>query len=161
MDSVIAVLPLSIDGYGIGSEIYYRSKICKDERSCELFLKHFCEKRGISVKLMRKRIKENLKISRNIPYFVDSLNVFFPFKFRESKEKSLRRGFVNATYVIDIKDSSIFLKNGSCLDTLSSDRALWSNFNHARQLVYMALAKDFSRLNKHRDIIDRLDIFDF
>ena len=45
MDSVIAVLPLSIDGYGIGSEIYYRSKICKDERSCELFFEAFLWKK--------------------------------------------------------------------------------------------------------------------
>lgn len=161
MDNIIAVLPVEIKGFGIGCEVYYTSRIEVDKRSCELFLKHLCDKRAISVKLMHKKMKDILKLSRNLPYFVDAFNVFFPFKINETKYDSLRRGFVNAFYVEDIKDSRIFLKNGSTLSSLNKDRALKKNFNHASKIMYMAILKESSSFKRKLEVYESLDILDF
>lgn len=161
MDNIIAILPISIKGIGIGCEIYYTREIKKDKRSCELFLKHMCAKRAISVKLMHKKMKEILKVNRNLPYFVDPFNVFFPFKINQTNIDEFRRGFVNAFYVDDIKNSTIFLKNNFTLSSLNKDRALKRNFNHASKIMYMALAKESMNLKKRIDIYQSLDVLDF
>ncbi|MSS77432.1 hypothetical protein HV819_03675 [Anaerococcus sp. AGMB00486] len=161
MDNIIAILPIEIKGFGIGCEVYYTSHIVKDKRSCELFLKHLCAKRAISVKLMHKRMKDILKVSRNLPYFIDSFNVFFPFKINETDHDNLRRAFVNAFYVENIKDSTIFLKNGSTLSSLNKDKSLKNNFNHASKVMYMALAKESTNFKKRLELYQSLNILDF
>lgn len=157
MESIVAILPVEIKGFGIGCEIYYTSKIVRDKRSCELFLRHLCQKNAISIKLMHKKMKDILKISRNLPYFVDPVNVFFPFKINETEFDQLRRAFVNAYYVEEIKDSIIYLKNGSPLATLNKDRALRGNFNHAKELMYRAFVKESSSLEKKMKFFQALD----
>lgn len=157
MDKIIAILPIEIKGFGVGSQIYYENRIIEDKRTCLLFLKHMCDERSISTKLMKKRMKNILKVSRNLPYCIDSFNVFFPFKINQSDNDDFRRAFVNCYYVSDIKDSTIYLKNGLNLASLNRDKALKSNFNNASKIMYMQFAKDLAKIGRSMDFINKID----
>lgn len=110
MDKIIAILPAEIKGVGIGCEVYTEKRVFVDRRTPCLYLKHMASKRSVSIKLMHKNMKEILKVSRNLPYCIDSFNVFFPFKIRQTDNDDLRRGFVNCYFVEDIHDSEIILR---------------------------------------------------
>ncbi len=103
---------------------------------------------------MHKNMKEILKVSRNLPYCIDSFNVFFPFKIRQTDNDDLRRGFVNCYFVEDIHDSEIILKNGMTLSSLNRDRALKNNFNNASKIMYMMFARELSKIRRSMDFID-------
>lgn len=154
MDRIVAILPTEIKGIGIGCEVYTEKKVFVDKRTCCLFLKHMAEKKSISIKLMHKNMKEILKISRNLPYCIDSFNVFFPFKIRQTDNDDLRRGFVNCYYVKDICNCEIILKNAMTISTLNKDRALKNNFNNASKIMYMKFARDLSKMRRSMDFID-------
>lgn len=154
MDKIVAILPTEIKGVGIGCEVYTDKRVFVDRRTPCLFLKHMASKRSISIKLMHKNMKEILKVSRNLPYCIDSFNIFFPFKIRQTDNDDLRRGFVNCYFVKDIHDSEIILKNGMTLSSLNRDRALKNNFNNASKIMYMMFARELSKIRRSMDFID-------
>lgn len=159
MDKVVAILPTIIKGVGIGCEVYTNKKVFVDRRSCEVFLKHMACERSISVKLMHKNIREILKVSRNLPYCIDAFNVFFPFKINQTENDDFRRGFVNCYYVMDIKNSTIILKNGMTISSLNRDRALKNNFNNASKIMYMKFARDMAKMKRSMDFIDEIALW--
>ena len=154
MDKIVAILPTEIKGVGIGCEVYTDKRVFVDRRTPCLFLKHMASKRSVSIKLMHKNMKEILKVSRNLPYCIDSFNVFFPFKIRQTDNDDLRRGFVNCYFVEDIHDSEIILKNGTSLSSLNRERALKNNFNNASKIMYMMFARELSKIRRSMDFID-------
>lgn len=162
---VIAVLPSFIEGYGIGSQVYYEDEVAIDSRTTNNFLKNMCDERNISVKLMKRQVSTILQIRRNIPRFIDSSHVFFSFTYAESPYREARRGFVNVKYVSHIEGSSIILYTGEHLDSLNTQDALVRNLHCAKLLLYMqlyensqdALADAYFNRKEHKRLEGRLD----
>lgn len=161
MKDVIAILPIEIKGKGICSQIYYVDEVVNDQRTCTNFLKNMCDQRNISHKLMRKSIKEICNIKRNIPRGIDSLNIFFGFKFRESSIDDQRRGYVNCRFVKDISSNNIILTTDETITTLLSEESLKTNRKNAKYLMYMALCRESYLKEERNKIAKSLSSIDF
>ena len=126
-EDIIAILPESIKGLGLGSRVYYLSSCKLDPRTPTHFLKNMYDAKGKSKKLVDSYIKDRIQIGRNFPYVIDKDHVFFSFKFRQAPYDDQGRGFVNVKYVDRIEDSSIYLITGERIDSLNVEKTLISN----------------------------------
>jgi hypothetical protein len=154
MSYIIAILPIQVKGKGLCSQIFYTDGTRIDQRSCSNFLKNMCDEKNISARMMRKNIKEFCGIKRNLPRAIDSLNVFFSFKFKESIHKEERRAYVNCRFVKKIQGSDIILETGETLSSLQKEDSLTTSLAHARSLMYMMLCQDLLLQNeKEKQII--------
>ncbi len=152
-DDIIAILPESIAGVGIGSRIYRVESTELDTRTPTHYLKNMYDARGKTKKLVDKYINRRIQIARNFPYVIDTDHVFFSIKFRTSSYDDQTRAFVNVKYVDRIEDSSVVLVTGERIDSLNVKDTLISNRINAMVFYLELMAKSLADCNRNINYI--------
>lgn len=141
MALIIAILPEEVKGVGICSRVYTQNDSYIDYNTPTLMLEKLYKQKGKSKKEMDKKFTKLTQIKRNIPYTIDSNQVFFAFKFRQTSYDKQSRGFVNVTFVREIKDNYIILKTGEMIATLNKQETLIQNKNNAMIMLLREILK--------------------
>ncbi|MCI5839425.1 MAG: competence protein ComK [Peptoniphilaceae bacterium] len=147
---IIAILPYTIEKVGLGSSVFLEKDIKIIKKIPTNIIKNIADSRNISIKQIKKMMKNTYKLSRNPPIVLGHEMCFFGFKYRISDIDD-QRGFVNSKYVKKIENQKIILFTDEVIETFTSDKTLIKQYLNA----------EFFRLKEFEKVIKSLPFLNF